>query len=401
MKTKIYTKLTNLTLVIMLLCATQVVSALEVTKSVLAGEGEIELFKNGKKVLPTTEFAAGDTLIVFASPAENEALTFLMIGENIYYSSPILVEVNSNIDIQAGFEAKRILFKETFGAAQAFVTQLGGGVDGGAYAGYDTPADVAEISTINGLASNSKIHNYPRNTNDTNYDPDNADNPHTTHVYLQASNLAVKFAAGKELVGENIQIKFRHVPVKANDANTHYNYDGLQVKLNNTSFTALEYGNSVKMHTFWNNSDNPDDPENTELGSLTTYIAPFVVITVPENYPNISSIMISQSQQSTPFNNRCRIDDIIVVADGDPSSVYNVSNPTVFAVVSDIDVEFRGELKIGDKISIFDLTGTVVKSQIVNSDRVLISTYNLPAGVYVAFVKDQQGEVNSFKIMLK
>jgi hypothetical protein len=399
MKTKIYLKITSLTLVAFFLCSMQFVNAFDVTKSVLSGAGQIELFKNGKKVLPTTEFASGDTLIVFASPAENESLSFILIGENIYYSSPILVRVNSNIDIQVGFEAKKIIFKETFGKAEVYVTQLGGGVDAGAYTGYDTSSEVAVISTIDGKMNNSKIHNNARNTNAVDYDPSNADNPHTTHIYLQSSNMAIKFAEGKELVGTNIQIKFRHTTLFT--ADRYYNYDGLLVRLNNTSFTPLEYGNSVQMPLFWNNVENPNDPENTGLGALTTYLAPFVVIPVPENYPKISSIMIVQTNTPAPFMNRSRVDDVIIVADGDPNSVDKVSMPSIFAIVTDFDIEFRGSLKIGDVISIYDLTGTIVKSQIVTSDRVLISTSDLPAGVYIASVKDQQGEVNSFKIMLK
>jgi hypothetical protein len=400
MKTKNYLRFFQLSTLALLLGVSSQLWAINVTSEVLVGKGKVELFRNGKKVVPATVFAAGDTLIVFASPANDESLSFLMIGENIYYSSPILVEVRSNITIQAGFEAKQILFKETFGTAQAFVTQLGGGESAGAYAGYDTPASTATISTINGQTSNSKIHNYARNTNDPAYNPENENNPNTTHVYLQASNLAIQFAAGKFLVGDNIQIKFRHAPVRANESNNYYNYEGLQVKLNNTAFTGLEYGNSVKMHLFWNNNDNSEDPESTGIGNSTTYLAPFVVIPVPENYTSISSLMITQSQQSTPFNNRCRIDDIIVIADGDPSNVKQVSIPTVFAVVTQLDVEFRGSLNIGDIITIYNVTGSVVKSQLVNSDRVLIPTYDLPPGVYVASVKDKQGDVNSFKIIL-
>jgi hypothetical protein len=398
MKTKNYFKIKCLTFIAFFLSSILFVNAFEVTKSVLAGAGQIELFKNGKKVIPTTEFASGDTLIVFASPSENESLSFIMIGDDIFYSSPILVRVNSNINIQVGFEAKRILFKETFGKAEVYVSQLGGGVDANAYTGYDTSSEVAVISTIDGKTNNSKIHNNARNTNADDYDPSNADNPHTTHVYLQNSNMAIKFAEGKELVGDNMQIKFRHTTLFA--ADRYYDYDRLLVRLNNTAFTPLEYGNSVQMPVFWNNIENPNDPESTGLNPLTTYLAPFVVIPVPENYPKISSIMIIQQNATAPFMNRSRVDDIIIVADGDPSSVDKVSIPSIFAVITDFDIEFRGSMKIGEVISIYNLSGTIVKSQLVTSDRVLISTSDLPAGLYVASVKDKHGEVNSFKVML-
>lgn len=401
MKTKNYLILFQLTVLILFLGISSHILAFNVTSEVLTGKGKIELFKNGKKVVPATEFAAGDTLIVFASPSDNESLSFLMIGDNIYYSSPIFVEVKNNISIQAGFEAKKILFKETFGTAQAFVTQLGGGESASAYTGYDTPADIATISTINGQTSNSKIHNYARNTNDPAYNPENENNPNTTHVYLQVSNMAIRFAAGKELVGENIQIKFRHAPVRSNESNNYYNYNGLQLKLNNTAFTALEYGNSVKMQLFWSNIDNPGDPESTGIGNSSTYLAPFVVIPVPANYTGIASIMITQASQSTPFNNRCRIDDIIIVADGEPTNVENAYMPAMYAVVSDFDVEFKGAMKMGDPITLYNISGTAVKTQLVASDRVLIPTNDLPAGVYIASVKDIRGEINSFKIILK
>lgn len=378
--------------------------AFNATKSVLVGDGTISLYRDGKNVLPTTDLAAGDTVIVYAFPSDNESLTFLMIGENIYYSSPVLVKVTGNVDVQAGFEAKRIIFKETFGLSDTYFINLGGGEAAGAYTGYDTSSDVAEISTINGQTSNSKIHNLARNTNDLNYNPDSIDNPNSTHVYLQASNLAVRFAEGKELTGENMQIKFRYLPVQSSESNLYYNYSGLQVKLNNTAFTPLEYANEVSMRVFWNNADNPDDPESAHLTGITSpHRAPFVVFPVPENYTSISSILITQSQQTAPFNNRGRLDDLIVVADGDPSGLAGQSLlPSIYAVVTDADIEFRGDLKTGDEISIRNLvSGSAVKTCMVNSDRVLIPTVNLPAGVYIATVRDSHGELNSFKVIIK
>jgi len=401
MKTKFYNRILLLTLLAMLTGVLQNVTyGFNITGSVLVGEGSLQFFKKGKRVNSTNELSAGDSVVVYAIPAENEALTFMMVGDDLFYSSPVLLVVSNNISVEAGFEAKKIIFKETFGKSSTYTADLGGTNN---YTGFDTPTSTAEISTINGLKGNSSIHNIARNTNDLNYNPDSIDNPHSTHVYLQVSNVAVKFAVGQELVGENIQIKFRFLPVFSG-TNNLYNYSSLTVKLNNTAFSPLTYGNGVIVNPFFINLENPLDPENTSLSGITSpHRAPYIVIPVPENYPSISQIMISQAQQTAPYTNRGRLDDIILVADGEPNGVedHHVI-PSVYAVVTDYDIEFRGNLQSGDLISIYNLvSGSAVITKTITSDRVLIQTNNLPTGVYVASVKDTKGIVNSFKVIIK
>jgi len=119
----------------------------------------------------------------------------------------------------------------------------------------------------------------------------------------------------------------------------------------------------------------------------------------PKIYPTISQIIITQTQQAAPYNNRGRLDDLILVADGAPNSIHEIKAiPTVYAVVTDADIEFRGALKIGDKISLYNLiSGAAIITKTVTSDRELVSTLHLPMGVYVASVKDVNGEINSLK----
>ncbi|MEA4935526.1 MAG: T9SS type A sorting domain-containing protein [Paludibacter sp.] len=401
MKTRFYTRLLFFTLFILFVYGAQFAAyGFNITGSVIVGEGSLQIFKNGKRVLPTTELVAGDSVVVYAMPAENEALSFMMIGDDLFYSSPVLLVVSNNITVEAGFEAKRIIFKETFGKSPTYTADLGGDNN---YTGFDTPTSTAVISTINGLKGNSGIHNIAQKTNDPNYSIDSIDNPHSTHVYLQVSNVAVKFAEGHELVGENIQIKFRFLPVFAG-TNYLYDYSSLTVKLNNTAFTPLTYGNGVRINPFFINLENPSDAENTSLSGITApHRAPYIVVPVPENYPNISQILISQAQQTAPFTNRGRLDDLILVADGDPNGIddHHVV-PSVYAVVTDFDIEFRGNLQSGDQISIYNLvSGAAVITKTVESDRVLIPTTNLPTGIYVASVKDSKGMINSFKVVVK
>ncbi|MPM84963.1 hypothetical protein SDC9_132039 [bioreactor metagenome] len=183
-----------------------------------------------------------------------------------------------------------------------------------------------------------------------------------------------------------------------------YDYSSLTVKLNNTAFTPLTYGNGVRINPFFINLENPSDAENTSLSGITApHRAPYIVVPVPENYPNISQILISQAQQTAPFTNRGRLDDLILVADGDPNGIddHHVV-PSVYAVVTDFDIEFRGNLQSGDQISIYNLvSGAAVITKTVESDRVLIPTTNLPTGIYVASVKDSKGMINSFKVVVK
>jgi hypothetical protein len=376
-------------------------SAFTVTSSVVTGSGSLNLYKGGKNLLPTTILNIGDTVIVYASPAENAALSFLTVGSDVCYSSPVQVIINGDIDVTVGFETKSILLKETFGIASAYATKLNGATP---YANYDTPMSVAEIiPNETGGNSNTSILNLAQKTDDPFYSVDSVNNPHSTHVYLQASNVVIKFAAGKALTGQNMQIKFRYLPVQSTSANTHFNFSSLQVKINNITQPPLVYGNSVKMPFFWINPENPLDPESPNLIGITSaHRAPFVVVPITSNYSSVSQIIVQQIQQSVPFINRGRLDDIIVVGDV-ASGLSDVNSiPTVFAVETNRDIEFRGSMQVGTKISVYSmLGGTEVRTKIITSNRELISTSSLPAGVYIGKVKDTNGCVNSFKLIVK
>lgn len=402
MKTKFYTLVGKLCPIIIFLILSNVSTfAFTVTSSVASGSGSLNLYKGGKNLLPTTVLNIGDTVIIYASPAENASISFLTVGSDVYYSSPVQVVINGNIDVTAAFEAKSILFKETFGTATSYATKLNGATP---YTNYDTPTDVAAIiPNETGGNSNTSILNLAQKTDDPLYSVDSVSNPHSTHAYLQASNIVIKFAAGKALTGQNMQIKFRYLPVQSSSANTHFSFSSLQVKINNITQPSLVYGNSAKMPFFWINPENPLDPESPNLIGITaSHRTPFVVVPITSNYPSVSQIIIQQVQQSLPLINRGRLDDIIVVSDV-ASGVYDLnSSPKVFVVETNDEIEFRGSMLQGTKISVYSLMGgAAVRTKTVTSDRELISTSTLPKGVYIGTVKDTNNSVNSFKLIVR
>ena len=402
MKTKFYSLMGRVSLIAIFLFISQSSAfAFTATSSVLAGTGNLNLYKGGKNVLPTTNLNVGDTVIIFASPADNESLSFLMVGSDLFYSSPVQVVVSANLEVSAGFETKTVLFKETFGTATIYASKLNGATP---YSSYDTPADVASIiPNETGSTSNTSILNLAQKTDDPLYTLDSVGNINSTHAYLQASNVVIKFATGKALTGQNMQVKFRYLPTQSTAANTYFSFTSLLVKINNITQPTLVYGNSAKMPVFWSNLENLLDPENPGLNGITApHRTPFVVVPITSNYPSVSQIIIQQVQQTAPLINRGRLDDIIVV--GDFTSGVNDLNllPTVFVVESNEDIEFRGSMLIGTQISIYSLlSGAAVRTKTVSSDRELISTASLPAGVYVGAVKDNNGTVNSFKVIVR
>lgn len=370
------------------------VFAFKVSTQVISGEGKVEIFTvNGRRVLSETELSSGDKIIVFVSPKEQYGIEYMLVGDNIYYESPIQLDVTQDLNIEVGFKLQNVLFKETFGYSdiKAVKTTL--------YKNYDTSEDVAVITTNSGNESNSSIHN----TALFNDDPSDDNDPDITHLYLQASDVKIQFAEGHKIKNSgDLQIKFRHMPVTQTDKDgniiaSKYNYTtALGVKINNIQQPSI-FKQNVEGEAFYNDLDNPDSPENTNINNITQ--APFVVLPIPTEYQEISSIIIQNVQQKVPYLNRCRIDDILIVG-GDRTSISNISSNKVISVLSGNMLNFIGELKLKGNIVIYDINGEMLKSfKVTDSKSYSINCGDLP-NLIIAVVPCADGSLCKFKLSL-
>lgn len=344
-------------------------SAYTISGIVKKGNGTLHFFKTGTQISSASVLNTGDTVTVFASPADNEGLESLIIGTTTYQSAPINVVIGTaNLAVEASFVIKTVYFHESFGKlTTASIAEFYQDADS-VYNGYDN-ANEAIFSSTNAA---TKVKNYTFGK--SNFTSD------ATEIYMQNSNFTIKMYCDKIINAYNLQIKFRLIPVNSNDL--RFGFSKLDITTNDAT-SRIPIGNEPVIPVFSATSTAPF------VAPTYAHLAPFTVLNIPNSgtYPiNINSLKFKINTVAG-FLNRCRIDDISIVGDNSSTKVtsQNYSNDITIST-NKINLTLDGNIKIGSIVKLYNLLGVQLVTKTVTDSKTQLSTKDLIPGVYVISV---------------
>lgn len=401
MNTKIYSSWMGAIALAVALSSSIESYALNITKNVTKGNGSIVLaVKNSSntnmdKVTEATSLNTGDEVLVYASPAEDETLQTLTINGTDYSVSPVFVTVSGDLNISASFEKRTLLYKESFPNTTGKPQGLTGL--------YFTHTECTTPRSVAGCIGTASMGNISS----------------AGAVYYQNSGLIIYFKPNA-IVGNNLQLKFRHYLTGVNNATTYADMSKFRISLNGTETTvdfttATTAGDAMtdggtnipspyaegKLYQF-----NPSDfNEITNTTYPDANRAPYMVIPL-EGISSLSKILIDL--KSGQVQNRGRIDDVIIVGDGTPIYSYDTStsvNQENIRILScstnEGGIELNG-VTAGQAINVYSASGSKVISVMASGETQLIPTTSLNNGIYIVSITDSEYRTSSnFKVCVK
>ena len=353
-----------------------------VSSLVKKGTGTISIFKAGVQIASTTVLNTGDTITVFASPADSEGLESLVIGTSSYKSAPINVVIGTaNVAIEASFATRTVYFQESFGKlSTAAVAEFYQEADS-VYNGYDNATEA--IFSATNAATKVKNYSFGKSTFTTD----------ATELYMQNSNFTIKMYCDKIINAYNLQVKFRLIPV--NNAGLKFSFSNLDVKINDE--TARKYiGNEPLMPIFSTIS-------TTQFKGISYACqAPFTIInfTGTDINPITLSSINFKINTITGFLNRCRIDDLIITGDNVLSSTNQINDVDINSEIKDNKLFILGKLYPASFIRLYNMLGVEINQTKVIDDNPNIKINNIPNGIYLITVNDLNNKIHTLKISI-
>jgi N-sulfoglucosamine sulfohydrolase len=325
----------------------------------------VNLIKDGNPVLLEEDLVVGDEVYAFASPADDEVLVSFTVDNEIFFSSPARIKINTYpVQTSSVFEKKRLFYKETFG-----IRNTPGAIAIADYTGY----------TFNGATYSGNATIHPVGAS--------AESPLDGHVYFQ--NRAFKVTLNDAVVGENFQLKMRIVPVQGGSSPNFVDSLDMGVLKVLINGKQIPLTNSTKVRYV-----------NTNTG-ISVNTMPFTVLSL-DTITTIKTIEISTNALPGTTTNKMRVDDIIIVGDDFGSSTSNnelTFRSTISIFTQNETIKITG-LKEHSELKLYDLSGRIVLSKITDSNQLLLHKPHNLSGIYLIKATDLNHTVSHFKVVL-